>query len=186
MKGEHLMSIYDYSLPLPNGGELSLKDLQGKVILIVNTATGCGFTPHYKPIEEMYEDLHDKGFEVIDVPCNQFAGQTPGTDEEIHEFCQLKYKTQFPQMKKSDVNGENELPLFTFLKSQKGFEGFGKGPAALAMKAMLKSKDKDYESKPDIKWNFTKFVVDREGNVVKRFEPTADMKEVRAFIESLI
>ena len=180
------MSIYDFSLPLPNGEELSLKDYEGKVILIVNTATGCGFTPHYKPIEQMYEDLHDKGLEVIDVPCNQFAGQTPGTDEEIHEFCTLKYKTQFPQMKKSDVNGENALPLYKFLKEQKGFEGFGKGAKALIMSKMLQKSDKDYASKPDIKWNFTKFVVDRKGNVVKRFEPTADMKEVRAFVESLI
>ena len=110
------MSIYDYSVPAPNGEEISLRNFEGKVILIVNTATGCGFTPHYKPIEQMYEDLHDKGLEVIDIPCNQFAGQTPGTDEEIHEFCQLKYKTQFPQMKKSDVNGENALPLYKFLK----------------------------------------------------------------------
>ena len=134
----------------------------------------------------MYEDLHEKGLEVIDVPCNQFAGQTPGTDEEIHEFCQLKYKTQFPQMKKSDVNGENALPLFTYLKEQKGFEGFGKGPTALVMSKMLKKNDPDYENNPDIKWNFTKFVVDREGNVVARFEPTADMKEVRKCVESLI
>ena len=117
------MSIYDYSVPTPKGEEISLKDYEGKVILIVNTATGCGFTPHYKPIEQMYEDLHDKGLEIIDVPCNQFAGQTPGTDEEVAQFCQLKYNTQFPQMKKSDVNGENALPLYKFLKEQIGFEG---------------------------------------------------------------
>ena len=185
-KGESNMSIYDFTVPTPKGEEISLKDYEGKVILIVNTATGCGFTPHYKPIEQMYEDLHDKGFEVIDVPCNQFAGQTPGTDEEIHEFCQLKYKTQFPQMKKSDVNGENALPLFKYLKEQKGFEGFGKGPTALVMSKMLAKSDKDYASKPDIKWNFTKFIVDRSGNVVARFEPTADMKDVRKCVESLI
>ena len=180
------MSIYDYSVPTPKGEEISLKDYEGKVILIVNTATGCGFTPHYKPLEKMYEDLHDKGLEIIDIPCNQFAGQTPGTDEEIHEFCQLKYNTQFAQMKKSDVNGENELPLYTYLKSQKGFEGFGKGPTALLMSKMCQKQDKEYASKPDIKWNFTKFVVDRSGNVVKRFEPTADMKTVGEFVESLI
>ena len=185
-KGESNMSIYDFTVPTPKGEEISLKDYEGKVILIVNTATGCGLTPHYKPIEQMYEDLHDKGFEVIDVPCNQFAGQTPGTDEEIHEFCQLKYKTQFPQMKKSDVNGENALPLFKYLKEQKGFEGFGKGPTALVMSKMLAKSDKDYASKPDIKWNFTKFIVDRSGNVVARFEPTADMKDVRKCVESLI
>ena len=154
--------------------------------VIVNTATGCGFTPHYEPIEKMYEEYHDKGFEVIDVPCNQFRNQTPGTDEEIHQFCTLKYNTQFPQMKKSDVNGENELPLYTYLKSQKGFEGFGKGVKAMAMKAMAKAADKDYQNSSDIKWNFTKFLVDREGKVVARFEPTADMKEVEKAVAALI
>jgi len=180
------MSIYDYSVPKTDGSELSLADFKGKVMLIVNTATGCGFTPHYKPLEEMYEKYHDKGLEIIDIPCNQFAGQTPGTDEEIHEFCTLKYNTQFPQMKKSDVNGETALPLYGYLKSQKGFEGFGHGPAALAMGIMLKKIDKNYKSNPDIKWNFTKFVVNRQGEVVARFEPTADMKDVRACVESLL
>ena len=180
------MGFYDLSVTAADGSEVSMKDYENKVVLVVNTATGCGFTPHYKPLEEMYEKYHDQGFEIVDVPCNQFAGQTPGTDEEIHEFCQLKYNTQFPQMKKSDVNGENAIELFKYLKSQKGFEGFGKGPTALIMSKMLQKSDKDYASKPDIKWNFTKFVVDRKGNVVKRFEPTADMKEVRAFVESLI
>ncbi len=180
------MSFYDYSVPTPKGEEISMKDYAGKVVMVVNTATGCGFTPHYKDIEAMYEKYHDKGFEVIDVPCNQFKGQTPGTDEEIHEFCQLHYNTMFPQMKKSDVNGENALPLFKFLKSQKGFEGFGKGPKALMMGTLLKSIDKDYKNNPEIKWNFTKFIVDREGNVVARFEPTTDMKKVDAFVGSLI
>ena len=180
------MSIYDYTVTAADGREVSLSDYRDKVILIVNTATGCGFTPHYEPIEKMYEDLHEKGFEVIDVPCNQFAGQTPGTDEEIHDFCTLKYHTQFPQMKKSDVNGENAIPLFKYLKSQKGFEGFGKGPKALAMGMLLKTIDKDYKNNPEIKWNFTKFVVDRKGEVVARFEPTADMKAVRAFVENLV
>ena len=180
------MGIYDYTVPAVGGEEISLKDYEGKVILIVNTATGCGFTPHYKDLEAFYAKYHDKGLEIIDVPCNQFAGQTPGTDEEIHEFCTLKYNTEFPQMKKSDVNGENALPLFTYLKSQKGFEGFGKGPTALAMSAMLKKIDKDYKNNPDIKWNFTKFVVDRQGNVVARFEPTAKMADVEACIASLL
>ena len=180
------MSIYDYTVPAPDGTEVALSDYQGKVILVVNTATGCGFTPHYKDLEEMYEAYHEKGLEIIDVPCNQFAGQTPGTDEEIHDFCTLKYNTQFPQMKKSDVNGENELPLFTYLKSQKGFEGFGKSPAALMMAGMLKKIDKDYKNNPAIKWNFTKFVIDRAGQVVARFEPTANMKDVAACVASLI
>ena len=180
------MSIYDISVKNNKGEDVSMADYKGKVIVIVNTATGCGFTPQYKPLEEMYEKYHDKGLEIVDVPCNQFAGQTPGTDEEIHEFCTLKYNTQFPQMKKSDVNGENAIELFKYLKSQKGFEGFGKGPKAVAMSAMCKARDKDYKNNPDIKWNFTKFVVDREGNVVARFEPTKDMKALEKLVAELI
>ncbi len=186
VKGEIIMSFYDLSVTSAAGEEISMKDYEGKVVLIVNTATGCGFTPHYKDIEEMYEKYHDRGFEVIDVPCNQFAGQTPGTDEEIHEFCTLKYKTQFPQMKKSGVNGENAIPLFKFLKEQKGFEGFGKGPAAVAMNVMLSKIDKDYKNNPEIKWNFTKFVVDRSGNVVARFEPTEKMDKIDKCVKELI
>ena len=177
------MSIYDYTLPKPDGSEVSLGEFKGKVLLIVNTATGCGFTPHYEPLEKMYETYHDKGLEIIDVPCNQFREQAPGTDEEIHQFCTLKYNTQFPQYKKSDVNGENALPLFTFLKNEKGFEGFCKGPMALMMSQMLKKIPKE---NPDIRWNFTKFAVDREGNVVARFEPTADMKKVEECVTALL
>lgn len=180
------MSIYELSVPTAQGQELSLSKYSGSVILIVNTATGCGFTPQYKSLEAMYEKFHGQGFEIIDIPCNQFAGQAPESDEEIHEFCTLNYNTQFPQMKKSDVNGEHELPLYTFLKSQKRFEGFGKGIKALAMGAMMKKIDKNYKNTPDIKWNFTKFVVDRNGNVIARFEPTEDMKKVEACIVSLI
>ncbi len=180
------MSIYDYSVTTPQGEEISLKTYEGKVLIIVNTATGCGFTPHYKELEEIYETYHDKGLEIIDIPCNQFAGQTPGTDDEIHEFCTLKYNTQFPQMKKSEINGENALPLYGYLKSQQGFKGFGKGPMALAMGAMLKKIDKDYKNNPEIKWNFTKFIVDRQGNVVARIEPTEGMKAVEKEVAKLI
>ena len=181
-----MATIYDLTLTDGKGNQVPLANFKGKVMLIVNTATGCGFTPHYKPIKQMYSDFHDKGFEVIDIPCNQFKGQTPGTDDEIHEFCTLNYGTEFPQMKKSDVNGPDALPLYTYLKSQKGFEGFGFGVKAAAMALLLKSIDKDYKKNPDIKWNFTKFVVDREGNVVARFEPTADMDAVRACVEKLL
>ena len=180
------MGFYELSVEQANGEQLPMADFAGKVVMVVNTATGCGFTPQYKDIESIYEKFHDQGFEVVDVPCNQFAGQTPGTDEEISEFCSLHYNTQFPQMKKADINGENAIELFTYLKSQKGFEGFGKGAKALAMSAMLKKIDKDYKNNPDIKWNFTKFIVDREGNVVARFEPTADMKEVEKCVASLM
>ena len=180
------MSIYDCKLVDGQGNEVSMKDYEGKVVLVVNTATGCGFTPQYKDIEAIYEKFHDQGLEVIDIPCNQFAGQAPESDEEIHEFCQLHYNTQFPLMKKSDVNGENELPLYTFLKSQKGFEGFGKGPKALAMSAMLKKIDKNYKNTSDIKWNFTKFLVNRSGEVVARFEPTQKMTDVKEAVAALI
>lgn len=181
-----MASIYDYSVTDRSGNEVSLRKFEGKVLIIVNTATGCGFTPHYKPLEEMYEKYHDQGLEILDIPCNQFAGQTTGTDEEVHEFCTLKYKTRFDQMHKSDVNGENALPLYTYLKSQQGFSGFGKGPKALMMGAMLKKIDKDYKNNPDIKWNFTKFIVDRQGNVVARFEPTQDMADVEKCAATLL
>ena len=178
--------IYDYSVKARDGKDISLSEFKGKVILIVNTATGCGFTPHYAPIEEMYEKYHDKGLEILDIPCNQFGAQAPGSDDEIHEFCTLHYNTTFPQMKKSDVNGECELPLYTFLKKEKGFEGFGEGDTADFMRGHLKKIDPDYENNSDIKWNFTKFVIDRDGNVAARFEPTADMKSVEEFIKSLL
>ena len=181
-----MSKFYEFQLIDGDGEQLDTKCFEGKVVLVVNTATGCGFTPQYKELEEIYEKYHDQGLEILDIPCNQFAGQTPGTDEEIHEFCTLNYGTQFPQMKKSDVNGENELPLYTWLKSQRGFEGFGKGMKAMAMSAMLSKIDKDYKNNPAIKWNFTKFLVDREGNVVARFEPTNDMADVEKAVAALI
>ena len=165
---------------------MSLAQYKGKVLLVVNTATGCGFTPQYEDLESMYHRLKDKGLEILDIPCNQFGHQAPGSDDEIHEFCTLKYNTQFDQMKKSDVNGENAIELYKFLKSQKSFEGFGHGPKALLMNTMLKKIDPDYKNNAEIKWNFTKFLVDRQGNVVRRFEPTEDMKEVRAAVEELL
>ena len=180
------MGFFDYSVTDHKGNELKMADFAGKVVIVVNTATGCGFTPHYEPIEAMYEKYHDQGFEVIDIPCNQFRDQAPGSDEEIASFCRMRYKTQFPQMKKSDVNGENELPLYTYLKEQKGFEGFGKGTMALKMNALLMTEDKNFKKNSNIKWNFTKFVVDREGNVIARFEPTADMADVEKCVASLL
>lgn len=180
------MGFYDQSVKDAKGNDISMRNFEGKVVLVVNTATGCGFTPQYKELEQMYEDYHDKGFEIVDVPCNQFKGQAPGTDEEIHQFCQLHYNTQFPQMKKADVNGENAIGLYKYLKSQKGFEGLGKGKMALAMAALLLTIDRNYKKNPEIKWNFTKFLVDRQGNVVARFEPTADMAEVAKAVENLL
>ena len=178
--------FYDYTVLTRKGEEFKLSELRGKVVLVVNTATGCGFTPQYAPIERLYQDYHDQGLEILDIPCNQFGGQAPGTDDEIHEFCTLNYKTTFPQMKKSEVNGPNELPLYTFLKSQKGFEGFQEHQYKALLEKMVSEADPDWASKPDIKWNFTKFIIDRGGNVVARFEPTADMAEVEACIRALL
>ena len=179
------MGFYDFSVTDRGGNEVPMKNFEGKVVVVVNTATGCGFTPHYEPLEAMYEKYHDQGLEILDIPCNQFGAQTPGTDEEVHEFCTLKYNTQFDQMHKSDVNGENELPLYTWLKSQKGFAGFT-GPAAEFMNKHLAGIDPDFENNPAIKWNFTKFVIGRDGNVTARFEPTADMADVEACVVSLL
>ena len=181
-----MSSIYDYSVFTPKGEEVKLSACKGKVLLIVNTATGCGFTPQYEQLEEMYRKYHDKGLEIIDIPCNQFGAQAPGSDEEIHEFCTLHFNTTYDQFKKADVNGPNELPLFTYLKSQKGFEGFGDHKLKGVLEEMLAKADPDYAKKPDIKWNFTKFVVDRSGNVVARFEPTADMADVDKCVASLL
>ena len=182
-----MSKVYDYSVFTKKGEEVKLEKFKGKVMLIVNTATGCGFTPQYEQLESMYEKYHDKGFEVIDVPCNQFGAQAPGTDEEIHQFCSLHFNTTYEQFKKSDVNGANELKLFAFLKSEKGFEGFDKDHKLTpVLEEMLGKADPDYAKKSDIKWNFTKFVVNRDGEVVKRFEPTADMAKVEECVASLL
>ena len=180
------MGIYEYSIKDGKGNDVPLSDYKGKVILIVNSATTCGFTPQYNELQEMYSRYNSQGFEIIDIPCNQFGGQAPGTDEEIAGFCSLKFGTTFPQMQKSDVNGENELPLYGFLKSQKGFEGLGKGAKAIALTAFLKTKYPNFKTSPDIKWNFTKFLIDREGNVIERFEPTVDMKVIEEEIQKLL
>ena len=182
-----MSNVYDYSIFTPKGEEVKLSAFKGKVLLIVNTATGCGFTPQYEQLEDMYKKYHDKGLEIIDIPCNQFGGQAPGSDDEIHEFCALHFNTTYDQFKKSEVNGSNELPLYTFLKSRKGFEGFDKGHKLTPiLEDMLGKADPDFAKKPDIKWNFTKFIVDRNGDVVKRFEPTADMADVEKFTASLL
>ena len=180
------MTIYDYSVRDAQGNDVPLKNYEGKVLLIVNTATKCGFTPHYKELEQMYEKYHEQGLEVIDVPCNQFGEQAPGTDEQISEFCTLNYNTKFPQMKKSDVNGENELPLYTYLKAQKRFEGFGDGKTAQTLHDHITKSNPDYQNNSDIKWNFTKFVVARDGTVVARFEPPAPMSDVEACVAKLM
>ena len=179
------MSIYEYSVPTSDGTNFSLAQLKGKVILIVNTATGCGFTPQYEQLEKIYEEYHNQGLEIIDIPCNQFLGQASGTNEEITAFCKFNYKTQFPQMKKSDVNGKDELPLYTYLKSQKGFNGFVDSEYSGILEKLLNSSVENWKNTSDIKWNFTKFVIDRNGKVVARFEPTDSMKSLKKCVEAL-
>lgn len=156
-------------------------------MLIVNTATACGFTPQYAELEALYEAYAEKGFVILDFPCNQFGAQAPGTDEEIHSFCTLNFNTKFARFRKIEVNGENEQPLYTFLKSQKGFAGFDLAhPLTKILDDMFSKADADYAKKPDIKWNFTKFLVDRQGNVVERFEPTATKDILAPAIENLL
>ena len=181
-----MSSIYDYSVKNPAGEDVSLAQFKGRVMLIVNTATGCGFTPQYKELEEMYEAFHLQGLEIIDIPCNQFRDQTPGTDEEIHEFCTLKFGADFPQFKKIDVNGESADPLFAFLATEKPFAGFGKGIKNGMLEKFANMNNKAFGDKAYIKWNFTKFLIDREGKVVARFEPTVDMGEVRKAVEAAL
>ena len=181
-----MKTVYDFTVKDRQGNDVSLSQYQGKVLLIVNTATGCGFTPHYEPLEAMYKELRDQGFEILDFPCNQFANQAPGSEDEIHEFCTVKFGTEFPQFKKIDVNGETAEPLFAFLAAEKPFAGFGKGLKSAALNKFADMNNKAFGDKAYIKWNFTKFLVDREGKVVARFEPTEDMKDVRkAVVDAL-
>lgn len=157
------MHIYDYTVKDAEGNNVDLVDYKGKVLLIVNTATGCGFTPQYEGLQDLYEKYQEQGLEILDFPCNQFGNQAPGTEEEIEDFCQSRYGVTFKMFKKVEVNGENEEPLFTYLKSQKsGLVG------------------------KNIKWNFTKFLVDREGNVLERFAPTTTPEQIDAAIATLL
>ena len=178
------MSIYDINIKNRRDENISMSEFKGKVLLIVNTATGCGFTPQYKGLEELYQKYHDQGLEILDFPCDQFGHQAPGSDDEIHEFCTAKYKTSFDQFKKIEVNGENETELFKYLKAEQGFKGFDlKGKILIPI---VKKMDPDYANNSDIKWNFTKFLVDREGNVVERFESTIDPKKIDEKIANII
>ena len=180
------MSIYDYTVEARDGAPVSLADYQGVVLLVVNTATGCGFTPQYTDLEALYKEYRDQGFEILDFPCNQFADQAPGSDEEIHTFCTMKYGTEFPQFKKVDVNGENASPVFVELATQKPFEGFGKGVKAKMLETYATANNKKYGDRAYIGWNFTKFLIDREGNLVERFEPTVEMDEVKKAVAALL
>lgn len=180
-------SIYDIEVMAQGNKPVKLEDYKGKVLLVVNTASKCGFTPQYDDLEAINKRFADGGFSILDFPCNQFGNQSPESDAETTQFCQLNYGTTFPQFKKIEVNGANESPLYTYLKAQKGFGGFDKDHQLTPiLDKVLSEADPDYASKADIKWNFTKFLIDREGNVVARFEPTTDMAVVASAIEALL
>ena len=180
-------SIYDIEVMAQGNKPVKLEDYKGKVLLVVNTASKCGFTPQYDDLEAINKRFADRGFSILDFPCNQFGNQSPESDAETTQFCQLNYGTTFPQFKKIEVNGANESPLFTYLKAPKGFGGFDKDHQLTPiLDKVLSEADPDYASKAEIKWNFTKFLIDREGNVVARFEPTTDMAVVASAIEALL
>ena len=179
------MNAYEFQVKARDCSVVSLEKYSGKVLLVVNTATGCGFTPQYKELQALYEELAPQGLEILDFPCNQFGEQTPGSDEEIHTFCTGRFGITFPQFAKVDVNGENAIPLYKWLTENTKFGGFGASPMALILSGVVKKNDKDYKNNGLIKWNFTKFLIDRNGEIVARFEPT-DMKSLRAAIEKCL
>ena len=164
------MSLYECYYVDREDNEIKMEKYKGKVLLIVNTATGCGFTPQYEALEKLYRKYHDKGLEVLDFPCNQFGHQAPGTDSEIHEFCTAKYNTTFDQFKKVDVNGENTCSVFKYLKENSPKEEIHGFKHRMAMKGVSKISS-TCKNENDIKWNFTKFLVDGNGKVVKRLSP---------------
>lgn len=180
------MNIYDFTVKDDEDNDVSLSKYKDKVLLIVNSATECGFTPQYTELVKMYNNYKNKGFVILDFPCNQFGNQAPGTTKEIKESCRLKFLVEYPIFKKIDVNGINESPLYTYLKKQKGFKGFDKHELTEIIKDVVSKIDANYENNSDIKWNFTKFLIDRNGNVVERFEPTKDLSIVRKKIEELL
>ena len=182
-------NIYQFSVLGGTGDTVDLSVYQGKVLLVVNTATQCGFTPQYEELQKLYDLYRDQGFEILDFPCNQFGQQAPGTNEEIHEFCTGNYNITFPQMAKIDVNGadEEQSPLYAWLIAKAPFAGFDTtNPIGARLDQMFRSQDSLYDQSPDIKWNFTKFLIDRDGNVVRRFEPYEGYVPVEAALKQLL
>ncbi|MDF2845416.1 MAG: glutathione peroxidase [Herbinix sp.] len=181
------MNIYDFTVKNRYDEEISLSDYKDKVVLIINTATQCGFTPQYDALQDLYEKYSPEGFVILDFPCNQFGNQAPGSNEEIYSFCDANYGVTFPIFSKIEVNGDNAHPLYKYLTSQKGFGGFDLNhPIGERLVAKLSADDPDYANKPSIKWNFTKFLIDRNGNVVERFEPTSDLYDLEFKVKELL
>ena len=182
-----MRTVYEFSVKDRKGKNVSLKEYSNEVLLIVNTATQCGFTPQYEDLEKLYEKYHQQGFEILDFPCNQFGSQAPGTDESIHNFCKLNYGTEFSRFKKIKVNGDDADPLFKFLIDCKGFAGWDEShPLYPVLDKMLSEQDPNYKESADIKWNFTKFLTNKRGPVVARFEPTEPIANIAAKIEELL
>ncbi len=180
------MNAYDFTVKTRTGEDFNLSECKGKLLMVVNTATGCGFTPQYEELQEIYDEFKDRGLEILDFPCNQFGDQAPGTNEEIHTFCKGRFGITFPQFGKIDVNGENAIPLYNWLTENTEFKGFGKGPKAVVMNGIAKKMDKDFKNNGKIKWNFTKFLISREGEILCRFEPTDSMDDVKAAVKKNI
>jgi glutathione peroxidase len=180
------MSIYEFGYTSISGESVQLSDYEGKVLLLVNVASKCGFTPQYKALEEIYEKHTEQGFEIIGFPCDQFGGQEPGTEEEIVEFCSVNYGVKFPLSKKVNVRDENATELYQYLTSQTSFEGFGEGERAEFLENFLKEKYQDGYSDSQIKWNFTKFLIGKDGEIVKRYEPTVTPESIEGEIEALL
>ena len=181
------MTVYDFIVQDKDGNKVSLSEYRGKTILIINSATECGFTPQYANLQDLYNRYQDKGFVILDFPCDQFGHQAPGSDSEIHQFCSSRFGVKFPMFHKIEVNGEHEEPLFKYLKSQKGFTGFDmKNALAQALVLQLKKTDPDYEKNDNIKWNFTKFLVDKNGTVLERYEPTDRMEKLENGIKQIL
>jgi len=179
------MNIYDFTVLNTKKEPVKLDQYKGKVLLVVNTATGCGFTPQYEGLENLYKKHSDRGLVILDFPCNQFAGQAPGTEAEIVSFCQLKYKVSFPQFAKIKVNGDDADPLFKWLKNEAPTEA-KEGLKGKLTAVMFKLISKTAKNDSDIKWNFTKFLLDRQGNVIKRYAPTVTPAEIEADIMKVI
>lgn len=167
------MGVYDFKVQDIRGVEHELSEYKGQVLIIVNTASKCGFTPQYKELQELYLKYKERGLVILGFPSNQFAEQEPGTNDEVQKFCRLNYGVTFPLFAKGDVRGETAQPLFQYLTAQKGFQGFDKThPVAKPLMEALKKNFPEYLVGDSIKWNFTKFLINREGDVIGRFEPT--------------
>ncbi|MCI9273487.1 MAG: glutathione peroxidase [Clostridiales bacterium] len=175
--------LYDIVVHDNHGNEVALRTYQGKVLLIVNTATQCGLTPQYQQLQKLYDQYREQGLEVLDFPCNQFLEQAPGSDEDIHNFCTSNYQTAFPRFAKVQVNGSQTCPLYQYLKQVKPVDSVNSGTGPFLQK--LKELDQVFPGS-EIKWNFTKFLIDREGNVVKRYAPNIDPEELKQDIEALL